>query len=442
MKKLISLLVLNIVFTQFLFAQNPILPIGTYVADPSAKVWEDGRLYIYGSRDESLDYWCSYDHYVVSTDDMIHWKIDKDAFFSKGEKDEVPFNDKVLYAPDCQEFDGKYYLYFSQPDPKAPEGVAVSDSPVGPFKNGQAIDLMGHNQIDPSVFVDDDGQAYYLWGQFTLKMAKLNADKKSLDESTLQENILTESEHYFHEGAYLTKRKGIYYLVYADMSRAGMPTCIGYATSKSVFGPYKYGGVIVDNDHSDPGVWNNHGSIAELNNQWYVFYHRSSHGSAKMRRSCVEPIQFNTDGSIPEVEMTSQGAASPLNAFNDIEAERACLLYGNARLQLWNPTNEELAGMESGDRAAYKFIDFGNGAAKRLEFVVKPGTSPGKIMVNIGKSWHQNIAVVTIPAKTGNEEWITISTEVKMVEGIHELWLTTIGEGENIYSIDKFRFIK
>lgn len=431
-----------ILFAVGIQAQNPILPIGTYIADPSAKVWKDGKLYIYGSRDESTDYWCSYDHYVVSTKDMRNWKIDKDAFFSKGEKDEVPFNDKVLYAPDCQEFDMKYYLYFSQPDPKAPEGVAVSDSPVGPFKNGQAIDLYGHNQIDPSVFVDDDGEAYYLWGQFTLKMAKLNDDKMSLDESTLRDSVLTESEHFFHEGAYLTKRNGIYYLVFADISRAGMPTCIGYATSKSVFGPYKYGGVIVDNDHCDPGVWNNHGSIAKLNGQWYVFYHRSSHNSAKMRRSCVEPIFFEPDGSIPEVEMTSQGAGLPLNAFEDIEAERACLLYGKAHFRLWNPTNEKMTGIQNGDRAAFKYIDFKNGEAQKVEFVVSPGKSAGKIMLNIGKSWHRNIATVDVPATNGNEEWITVSADLKDVSGVHELWFTFQGKHEEMFAIDKFVFKK
>ncbi len=433
---------LGVVFSSVLNAQNPILPIGTYVADPSAKVWDDGRLYIYGSRDESPDYWCSYDHYVVSTDDMLHWEIDKDAFYSKGENDGVPYNDRVLYAPDCQQFDGKYYLYFSQPDPTSPEGVAVSDRPQGPFKNGKAIDLKGYNQIDPSVFVDDDGQAYYLWGQFTLKMAKLNEDRMSIDETTLRDSLITESEHYFHEGAYLTKRNGVYYLVYADISRAGMPTCIGYATSTSVFGPYKYGGVIIDNDHCDPGVWNNHGSIAEFKNQWYVFYHRSTHGSGKMRRSCAEPIFFNADGSIPEVEMTSQGAAKPLNAFEDIEAERACLLYGAAQLQLWNQNNEEMAGIKSGDRAAFKYINFGNGEARRVEFVVSPGLSPGKISVNIGKSWHQNIAIVEVPAKTGNERWVTVSADLKEVSGVHELWLTFAGKDAQMYSIDKFVFTK
>jgi hypothetical protein len=373
---------------------------------------------------------------------MLHCKIDKEAFYSNGKNDGVPYNDKVLYAPDCQQFNGKYYLYFSQPDPRAPEGVAVSTRPEGPFKNGKAIDLKGYNQIDPSVFVDDDGQAYYLWGQFTLKMAKLNKDKISIDETTLRDSIITESEHFFHEGAFLTKRDGIYYLVYADISRAGMPTCIGYATSTSVFGPYKYGGVIIDNDHCDPGVWNNHGSIAELNNQWYVFYHRSSHGSDKMRRSCVEPISFNADGSIPEVEMTSQGAGLPLNAFEAIEAERACLLYGKAYLQLWNPTNEELAHIHNADRAGYKYIDFGKGGAKKVQFVVKPGNSAGTISVNIGKSWHQNIAVVDVPVKSGTDEWISVVADVKDVKGIHEVWLTFQGKDDDSFSVDKFIFEK
>lgn len=423
-------------------AQNPILPIGTYIADPSAKVWDDGRLYIYGSRDESTAYWCSYDHYVVSTNDLINWRVDTDAFWSKGPNDAVPYNDAPLYAPDCQYFDGKYYLYYCQPDRTSPEGVAVSDSPVGPFKTGKAIDLDGYNQIDPSVFVDDDGQAYYIWGQFTLKMAKLNPDRMSIDKTTIKDSILTESEHYFHEGSYLTKRNGIYYLVYADISRAGMPTCIGYATSKSVYGPYKYGGVIIDNDHCDPGVWNNHGSIVEFKNQWYVFYHRSSQGSDKMRRSCIEPIYFNEDGSIHEVEMTSQGAGKPLNAFDDIEAERACLLYGKAYLKLWNESNEAITGIQMADRCAYKYIDFGNGEGKQVEFIVKPGSSPKTIRINIGKSWHRNIAVVEVPAKSNEEEWITIKADLQPVEGVHELWLTFMGQGDDLFAVDKFRFVK
>jgi hypothetical protein len=451
MTKYFVTILLVAVFAQIVLAQNPILPIGTYIADPSARVWDDGRLYIYGSRDESTAYYCSYDHYVVSTDDLINWKITKDAFVSKGDNDQVAYNDALLFAPDCIEKDGKYYLYYCQPYRPNPtsnamsrhaEGVAVSNHPEGPFIDGKAIDLKGHNQIDPGIFIDDDGQVYYLWGQFNLKMAKMNDDMCSIDESTLNANVLSESEHHFHEGAFMIKRKGIYYLVFADISRAGRPNSLGYATSKTPFGPYKYGGVIIDNDHCDPASWNNHGSIVEFKNQWYIFYHRSTHGGENMRRMCMEPISFNVDGSIPEVEMTSQGAGAPLNAFDNIEVERACLLYGNARFQLWNPTNEKLTLIKNRDRAAYKYIDFKKGEANKVEFVVSPGLSPGKILVNIGKSWHQNIAVISIPAKKGDEEWITVSADLKEVTGVHELWLTFQGSNEGMYSIDKFTFKK
>ncbi len=436
------ILTIILLLSLHLQAQNPILPIGTYIADPSVKVWDDGRLYIYGSRDESTQYYCSYDYYVVSTDDMKEWTIVKDAFHSRGEKDQVPYTDKQLFAPDCHYFDGKYYLYYCHPGPGTREGVAVSDSPNGPFKNVEAIDTKGHNQIDPCVFVDDNGQAYYLWGQFNLKMAKLNEDRKSIDETSLHDSVLTEPEHYFHEGAFLTKRNGIYYLIYADISRGGRPTCLGYATATSVFGPYEYQGVIIDNSFSDPKTWNNHGSIAEFNEQWYVFYHRPSHNSVMMRRTCVEPIYFNEDGTIDEVEMTSQGAGLPLNAFDDIEIERACLLHGDAYFELFENGNEQLTNISRHDVAAFKYIDFGDSEAKKVEVKVAPGTAPGRIILAVDQKWHQGIAEVKVPACKGDEEWLTITADVAKVIGERALWLVFYGTDGEMYKVDRFRFLK
>ncbi len=80
-----------------------------------------------------------------------------------------------------------------------------------------------------------------------------------------------------------------------------------------------------------------------------------------MRKACVEPISFNEDGSIDEVEMTSQGAGAPLSAFEKIDAERACLLYGNVRIELFEPENEILSKIHGSDNAAYKYIDFKEG---------------------------------------------------------------------------------
>lgn len=155
-------------------AQNPIAPPGYYMADPSAHVWPDGKLYVYGSKDESPNYYCSWSHDVLVTEDMQHWTIKKNVFASKGPGDQVPYSDDLLFAPDCQYKNGRYYLYYCLNNATMTEGVAVSDSPTGPFVHAQNIDLHGHNQIDPCVFMDDDGKAYYIWGQFSAKVARLS----------------------------------------------------------------------------------------------------------------------------------------------------------------------------------------------------------------------------------------------------------------------------
>ncbi len=429
--------IIGLFISSIIFSQNPISPPGIYFADPSAHVWKDGNLYIYGSLDESQDHYCSTRHYVMKTDDMIKWEIYKDAFSSKGKGDAVPYNDELLFAPDCAYKDGKYYLYYCQPT-EITEGVAVSDSPVGPFTDGRPLNTGGYNQIDPSVFIDDDGQAYYMWGQFSMKMAKLKPDMTELDLKTIRDSIITEKEHHFHEGAFLAKRKGIYYLVYADISRANMPTCIGYATSRSVFGPYTYRGVIVDNSHCDPGNWNNHGSIVQFNNQWYVFYHRATHGSNVMRKACVEPISFNSDGSIDEVEMTTQGAGPPLDATKKTEAEKACLLYGNVRVEDFGGNQEKLTGIHNDDRAVYKYIDFNKGV-RSISVRVKKTKSGGKIHIILDQIWKEKIADITIEP-TKNDDWEILTFKVKETKGVHALWFRFFGEEEDLFEIDWFKF--
>jgi arabinoxylan arabinofuranohydrolase len=399
---------------------NPIVPPGIYIADPSAHVWSDGKLYVYGSRDESPDYYCSWSYRVLSSDDLETWDMSGESFASRGPNDQVPYNDELLFAPDVQYRDGKYYLYYCQPDRRA-EGVAVSDAPNGPFVNGTPIDVGNFNQIDPCAFIDDDGQAYYVWGQFSAKMAKLKPNMTELDLDTIQENVVTERDHYFHEGAYLVKRNGLYYLVYADVSRGGAPTCIGYAVAESPMGPYEYGGVIVDNKFCDPEVWNNHGSLVEFKSQWYVFYHRATNATMAMRKPCIEPIAFNEDGSITEVQMTTQGAAGPLDAFAQIDAARACLLRGSVRVSTLGPDREALAEIRHGNEAAFKYLDF-KGGADRIELRVSPGPRPCRITVSADSRWTGRIGTVEVPAR-GSDEWITVTAPVQAPTGVRTLWL-------------------
>lgn len=426
-------------------SQNPIVPPGVYMADPAAQVWEDGRLYLYCSVDETGNWYCSRKYDVLSSDDILNWQIHPNVFSTIGSSDFVAYNDNLLFAPDCMFKDGKYYLYYCQPDPVHAEGVAIGKSPVGPFKKGKPMDVGKYNQIDPGVFIDDDEQAYYIWGQFTLKMAKLKSNMTELEPGSIKDSVLTEGEHFFHEGAYMTKRNGIYYLVYADMSRGGMPTSIGYATSDKPLGPYTYGGVIVDNDHCDPQSWNNHGSIAEYLGNWYVFYHRSTHNSRMMRKACVEPISFNKDGSIPEVEMTSQGAGPALNAYKLIDAARACWMFGNVRIEQVDEHNEALTKVKDTDRAVLKYIDFGEGAS-RVEIRVKPGSVRGTIELKLDQAWNRSIATIEVPAAAEQDnKWITLASEVTDASGIHALWLVFNGDresGEYNCSIDALIFRK
>lgn len=322
---------------------KPYLNIESYIPDGEAHVMPDGKVYVYGSWDKYNNKWCSEEYKVLCSEDLINWsesqvsfsiedvpwkdEITLPEYLKTGKSyDDLPpeistfvpkaakiipfrifkkilkkvvegqFKDKKLFAPDCIYKDGKYYLFFCLSD--GTEGVATSDSPIGPFTDAVKLDASG---IDPAVFIDDDGQAYYYWGQFSSFGAKLNPNMRSIDKSTIVEGLCTEAEHHFHEGSSMRKRGDTYYYVFADIS-SGKPTSLGYATSKSPLGPFTYQGVIVDNISLNHNSWNNHGSIENINGQWYVFFHVSTKGKY-MRRACMMPIEFDEKGLIKKVEL-------------------------------------------------------------------------------------------------------------------------------------------
>lgn len=438
-KKTLTVLGLLLICKQQ-FAQNPLFPPGTYIADPTARVWKDGKLYIYGSTDESTQYYCSYKHDVFYSSDLKNWDKQENIFASRGENDQVPEVDPQLYAPDIQFRNNKYYLYYCTPKIGYREGVASSPSPLGPFKHEVNLDVGKYQQIDPTIFIDDDGQAYYYWGQFSLKAARMKPNMIELDSLSIRDSLIDKKEHFFHEGAFVTKRNGIYYIIYAHEGRRDRrPTCLGYATSTSPMGPFTYRGVIVDNFGSDPEVWNNHGSIAEFKGKWYVFYHRSSHGRM-MRRTCMEPIKFNEDGSIDEVEMTSQGAGLPLSAFEKIDAERACLLSGYCRIKKIEAANEAITEIKNGDGAVYKYINFGDGASKLTARIAS--FCGGKVVFRTGSPKGPIVAQFNIPNSGGDKKYHEHTVPTKNLRGVHALYIQFSGaeQGEKLFDLDWFVF--
>ncbi len=411
---------------------NPVLPEKSFVPDAEARVMPDGRLYIYGSWDLSGSAgYCSKELHCFSTDDMEHWEDHGVIFSNTAACPGVPWHpDSVLYAPDAIYKDGKYYLYLCGPDEnRGFEGVAAADSPIGPFAPAEKIKLANGDGIDPTIFVDDDGAAYYYWGQGTLRGGRLLDDMKTLVPDTVKRDILTEWEHGFHEGASIRKREGRYYMVYTDVSR-GRATCLSYAMADHPLGPYKKCGVIVDNTGCDPESWNDHGSIACYKDRWYVFYHRSSQKSRTSRRVCVEPIFFDENGYIKEVEMTSQGASAPLNAFAPIRASRACRMMGSSFIapcgegeMLTNCGKDVFFGNPGW--AEYKYIDFEDGAAVAAVRVRGKGT--------VTLCVENNTALGRAEFDTAGFEEIRFP--VQPVKGVHTLWLLLQGGPFDVESI-------
>jgi arabinoxylan arabinofuranohydrolase len=302
----------------------------------------------------------------------------------------------LLFAPDCIEKDGRYYLFFDLSDDS--EGVAVSNRPEGPFSDPVRLPATG---IDPAVFVDDDGATYYFWGQFRASGVRLNDDMRSFDTDAVERDVITEEEHHFHEGSSMRRIGDIYYLVFADTSR-GKPTSLGYATASSPLGPFAYRGVIIDNDGCDPQSWNNHGSIEQFDGAWYVFYHRSSNNSPARRRLCVEPIAIAPDGSIAEVLMTSQGTGAPHTPGETIDGWRACHVSGGAYVGPSSDGRESLILPGTGASGTFRYLVNDSDLTR----AIIDAEGPGVIEIHLGEfatahtltSGSQDVALNRVPA--------------------------------------------
>lgn len=393
---------------------NPILPLEHFIPDVEAHVWDDGRIYLYGSMDISTrDRYCCGEYHVFSSDDMVNW-VDHGVCFTIDQVKWAP-SDAVLFAPDCAYRNGTYYLYYCIPDGRC--GVATSPSPTGPFTDVGPIEHL--TMIDPAVFIDDDGQAYIYWGQFDgVRVAKLKENMIEIDPDTITQP-LSVAEHEFHEGSSMKKVGGKYYFLYTDTHRhGGRATSMGYAVSDNPMTGFTYGGVIVDNFGCDPRTWNNHGSMACINGQWYVFYHRSSHGTSSARHVCIEPITIEADGSIREVKMTT-GWAGPLPADQPMEACRACEVSGNACFTSDGQGNYVLGRLRHGDTAIYRYFSF-NGENAFTAAVRADRDMRVEVYID---DWYQ----ITLPVKA-SETYREFSVSLAPIIGEHTLTLKFFGE--------------
>lgn len=272
-----------------------------YTADPSAHVWEDGRLYVYASHDIAPPRGCDLmDRYhVFSTDDMVTWTGHGEILSS----DQVPWGRKeggFMWAPDCAYKNGTYYFYFPH---KIDANtwrifVATSKEPAAKFRVKGVIDGIP-STIDPCVFVDDDGQPYIYtsgagkgcWG------AKLRKD-----DWTKLDGVMSPLSGFtdFHEAPWVHKYKGNYYLSHSD-NHAGSQggNRMQYSMSNNPLGPFTPCGAYMY-PHGEETA---HGSIVEYKGRWYSFYHTANYsGKGALRSVCVDPIEYDQNNKLKMVQ--------------------------------------------------------------------------------------------------------------------------------------------
>ena len=419
------------------FPSNPLMANDVYVPDVEARVFADGRLYVYGTfeRTSRTTEECNCFH-VYSTADMVEW-VDHGVAFSV--KDIHWTTTTALWAPDCIYRNGKYYLYYCVPGGEEGGGkyrccgVATSDTPYGPFQDVGRI--VGTDGIDPAVFIDDDNQAYLYWGQRDdVRVAKLKENMTEIEIESITQP-LSEKEHEFHEGISVRKIGNKYYCLYTDTHRHGRrATAQGYAVSNNPMTGFVYKNIIVDNFGCDPETWNNHGSLECFHGQWYIFYHRSTHGTRRFRQLCAEPITIDENGDIAEVPMTSSGHGKEIAAEQEIPACYACRLHGNARIAYDEKSVYDLSlqQIQANDMAYFCYLRFNGECGARIRIKTD---APCRVELYVDGAYHSAFKVSVC------KEYATLSWDMPAIYGKCGIEFRFYGQGFNA-ALDSIQFYK
>ncbi|MFD1217423.1 endo-1,4-beta-xylanase [Microbulbifer celer] len=423
-------------------ADNPLVS-HVYTADPAARVF-DGRVYVIVTHDQDTqsDYSELHDYYMFSSDDMVNWQDHGVVFDARTDSSWA----NLAYAPDMIERNGKYYLYF--PNGASSIGVAVSDSPTGPFTDPLGGPLVDRNTpngnvdwvFDPGVFIDDDGQAYLYFGgggPGNARVIRLNEDMISTSGAAITLDVPN-----FFEALYMHKRNGTYYLTYSTDTAGGL--AIDYMTSNNPTSGFVHRGTVLPNPWENNNN-NNHQSILEFNNQWYIFYHNravaNARGASTYQRSInVDRIFYNGDGSIQQVNAGSAGVPKLKNIDPFVKNE-AETIDNEQGIETEGPATgtRNLAFIQDGDWVKISNVDFGAGATG-FEASVASDTNGGTVEIILDDVNNSPVGSLNVGNTGGWQNWQTVSTQINTVTGLHDLYLRFTGESDYLLNLDWYRF--
>ena len=452
--KLIELLVvvfMVVSLNKSLHAQNPIIQT-VFTADPAPLVHND-TLFLFTGHDEdnaTQKGFIMNDYLCFSTTDMVNWThygpvfhVDSLGWAAKHNANAA----QVAYR------DGKFYYYISPWSALKDGGdciaVGVSDKPYGPYKDAIGKPMIEPSQtkygrhawedIDPTILIDDDGQAYMYWGNNSLYAVKLNKDMVSYSGDIVTFEIKDKAAFGpdYEEAPWIFKRNGIYYLMYA----AHVPEAVYYAMATSPLGPWKYGGVIMK--AFAQGSMGNHPGVAKYKDQWYFFYMNEDlpNGHDKRRAVNVIPFDFNADGSITELAHSKAGAKAiaNLNPYKRTEAETIAWEEGIETAKN-EKTGVYVTDISNGDYIKVRSVDFGKGA-KTFEASVASASAGGKIEIRLDNRNGELLGTIDVKNTGGWQNWATVKGKVKKATGVQDICLVFKGGEGELFNFDWWRFL-
>ncbi len=442
-------------------AQNPF--VQTWCTSDPAPMVHNGTMYVYTGHDEDgADFFWMQEWRVYSTTDMVNWTDHGSPLALES----FSWADDRAWASQTIERDGKFYWYIcahSKLSGGMAIGVAVSDSPTGPFKDAIGKPLYEDgiwDHIDPTVMIDDDGQAWLMWGNPQVYYLKLNRDMISYSGELGRMDMTEEGfgapamnkrergkkyKDNYTEGPWIRKvdqkkykvdKNKVYQLLYAA---GGVPEHISYSTAPTPTGPWTYAGEIMP--LCETKSFTNHCGVADYKGHSYFFYHTGKlpNGGGFGRSVAVEEFKYNADGSFPTIMPTDEGV-KPLSTFNPYvktQAETMAFSKG-VKTEQNDEVGVYVTEIHNGDYIKLQNVKFDGNVAKQFTARVATGLRGGQIEVRLDSVKGEMIARLEVPATGGWEKWQTLSADItKTVTGNHNLYFVFTGrKGPKLFNFD------
>ena len=427
-------------------AQNPFVQTW-FTSDPAPMV-HDGTMYVYTGHDEDgADFFWMQEWRVYSTKDMVNWQDHGSPLALES----FSWADDRAWASQTIERNGKFYWYIcahSRLSRGMAIGVAVSDSPTGPFRDAIGKPLYENgswDHIDPTVMIDDDGQAWLYWGNPRIYCVKLKEDMISLDGEVFNLEMTEEGfgapdaskrdrnkkyKDVYTEGPWIMKKPAVlatsgksgkagksatsatpsYYLLYAA---GGVPEHLAYSEAPTPTGPWTYKGTIMP--EGGTGSFTNHCGYERFKGHDYFFYHtgKMPGGGGFGRSVAVEEFKFNADGSFPTILPTDKGVkpVAEFDPFRKVEAETMAFSKG-IKTEQNNEVGVYVTDIHNGDYIKLQNVGFGKKVPRTFTARVASGLRGGQIEIRIDSLGGKLLGTVNVPATGGWEQWQTITIDL------------------------------